>query len=64
MVFATTRIATVTPSSLADLDQRLLALKTLPIHRGRLLRAWLNGKPLGAGPRHLLCGVVSNTVRL
>lgn len=37
--------------TLADLDQRLLALKALPVHRGRVLRAWLNGKALGAGPR-------------
>ena len=42
----------MTPVSLNDLDQRLHALKVLPVHRGRLLRAWLNGKPLGAGPRH------------
>ncbi len=38
--------------TLADLDQRLHSLKALPIHRGRVLRAWLNGKALGAGPRH------------
>jgi 23S rRNA (adenine2503-C2)-methyltransferase len=38
--------------TLADLDQRLHNLKALPIHRGRVLRAWLNGKALGAGPRH------------
>ena len=38
--------------TLADLDQRLNSLKALPVHRGRVLRAWLNGKALGAGPRH------------
>jgi len=37
---------------LADLDHRLLhELKALPVHRGRVLRAWLNGKALSAGPR-------------
>ena len=38
--------------TLADLDHRLLhELKALPVHRGRVLRAWLGGKALGAGPR-------------
>jgi 23S rRNA (adenine2503-C2)-methyltransferase len=38
--------------TLADLDHRLLhELKALPVHRGRVLRAWLNGKALSAGPR-------------
>ena len=35
-----------------DLDQRLSDLKALPVHRGRVLRAWLNGKALDAGPSH------------
>ena len=37
---------------LDDLDQRLNDLKALPIHRGRVIRAWLNGKALDAGTRH------------
>ncbi len=36
--------------NITDLDLRLHDLKALPIHRGRVLRAWLNGKALGAGP--------------
>ena len=36
---------------MSDVDQRLLALKALPVHRGRMLRAWLNGKALDASPR-------------
>lgn len=39
-------------SQLSDFDQRLNELKALPIHRGRVLRAWLNGKSLDAGTRH------------
>ncbi len=37
--------------SLANFDQRLHELQALPVHRGRVLRAWLQGKALGAGPR-------------
>jgi 23S rRNA (adenine2503-C2)-methyltransferase len=37
--------------TLADFDQQLLALKALPVHRGRVLRAWLNGKALDTSPR-------------
>ncbi|MDP2378879.1 MAG: RNA methyltransferase, partial [Pseudohongiella sp.] len=37
--------------NLVDFDQRLYNLKALPIHRGRVLRAWLNGKALDASPR-------------
>ncbi len=36
---------------LADLDQRLAALGALPLHRNRILRAWLQGKPLDASTR-------------
>ena len=37
--------------NLVDFDQRLYNLKALLIHRGRVLRAWLNGKALDASPR-------------
>jgi 23S rRNA (adenine2503-C2)-methyltransferase len=36
---------------LADLHQHLAALGALPVHRDRMLRAWLQGKPLDAGTR-------------
>ncbi len=36
---------------LADLDQRLARLGALPLHRDRILRAWLQGKPLNTGTR-------------
>lgn len=36
---------------LADLDQRLTALGARPLHRDRMLRAWLQGKPLDTGTR-------------
>lgn len=32
-----------------DLDQQLAALGAKPIHRDRMLRAWLQGKPLDSG---------------
>jgi 23S rRNA (adenine2503-C2)-methyltransferase len=32
-----------------DLDQKLAALGAKPIHRDRMLRAWLQGKPLDSG---------------
>ncbi|HWT55146.1 MAG TPA: RNA methyltransferase [Rhodocyclaceae bacterium] len=35
-----------------DFDRRLNDLKALSVHRGRVLRAWLNGKALDAGTRH------------
>jgi 23S rRNA (adenine2503-C2)-methyltransferase len=42
------------PLTLPDLTRHLDTLKALPVHRGRVLRAWLNGRPLGAGPRRQL----------
>jgi 23S rRNA (adenine2503-C2)-methyltransferase len=36
---------------IADLDQRLAALGALPVHRNRLVRDWLQGKPLNSGTR-------------
>ncbi|MFT3931551.1 MAG: RNA methyltransferase [Spongiibacteraceae bacterium] len=36
---------------LADLDQRLTGLGARPIHRDRMLRAWLQGKPLDTPTR-------------
>ncbi len=36
---------------LSDFDQRLRALGALPVHRDRMLRAWLQGLPLNAGTR-------------
>ena len=38
--------------NISDFDRRLQELKAQPIHRGRVLRAWLNGKALDAGTRH------------
>ncbi|HLU01065.1 MAG TPA: RNA methyltransferase [Burkholderiaceae bacterium] len=35
----------------SDFDQRLAALDALPVHRGRLMRVWLNGKALDLGTR-------------
>ncbi len=35
---------------IADLYQRLADLNALPVHRERLLRSWLQGRPLDAGP--------------
>jgi 23S rRNA (adenine2503-C2)-methyltransferase len=37
---------------ITDLDQRLSDLNARPIHRGRVVRAWLNGKALDAGTRY------------
>lgn len=34
-----------------DIHQRLADLGALPVHRGRVVRAWLQGKPLDAGTR-------------
>ncbi len=34
-----------------DFDQRLTALRALPVHRGRVLRAWLSGQALDIGTR-------------
>lgn len=36
---------------IADLNQRLADLGALPLHRDRIVRAWLQGKPLDAGTR-------------
>lgn len=36
---------------LADFDRRLAALGALPVHRDRMLRAWLRGQPLDTGTR-------------
>jgi len=36
---------------LADFDQRLAALGALPVHRGRVVRVWLNGQALDTGTR-------------
>lgn len=36
---------------LADLDRRLAELGALPIHRDRMVRAWLEGKALDTGTR-------------
>jgi 23S rRNA (adenine2503-C2)-methyltransferase len=36
---------------LADLDQHLANLGALPLHRDRIVRAWLQGRPLDAGTR-------------
>lgn len=35
----------------ADFDQRLAAFGALPIHRGRVVRAWLSGQALDIGTR-------------
>ncbi len=37
---------------IADLHQTLAQLGALPVHQGRITRAWLNGKPLDTGTRH------------
>ena len=34
------------PMRHADFDQRLASLDALPVHRGRLMRVWLQGQPL------------------
>jgi 23S rRNA (adenine2503-C2)-methyltransferase len=39
------------PMRLSDLHARLANLGALPVHRDRILRAWLQGKPLGSGSR-------------
>jgi 23S rRNA (adenine2503-C2)-methyltransferase len=36
---------------LSDLHQRLADLGALPVHRDRIVRAWLQGRPLNAGTR-------------
>lgn len=36
-----------------DLDQRLTDLGALPVHRARMLRAWLQGRALDAGTRRM-----------
>lgn len=36
---------------ISDIQQRLADLGALPAHSGRVLRAWLQGKPLNAGTR-------------
>lgn len=36
---------------ISDLTQRLADLGALPVHRGRIVRAWLKGKPLDTGTR-------------
>ncbi|WP_237044925.1 RNA methyltransferase [Aquipseudomonas alcaligenes] len=36
---------------ISDIHQRLADLGALPTHRGRVVRAWLQGKPLDAGTR-------------
>lgn len=41
---------------IADLFQRLADLGALPVHRDRMLRAWLLGKPLDAGSRRQQAG--------
>ncbi len=35
----------------SDLDQRLAGLGAQPVHRGRIVRVWLNGQPLDTGTR-------------
>ena len=35
----------------SDFDQRLAALGALPVHRGRVVRVWLNGQALDSGTR-------------
>ena len=35
----------------SDLDQRLTALGARPVHRGRVVRVWLNGQALDTGTR-------------
>jgi 23S rRNA (adenine2503-C2)-methyltransferase len=35
----------------SDFDQRLLALGAQPVHRGRVVRVWLNGQALDSGTR-------------
>jgi 23S rRNA (adenine2503-C2)-methyltransferase len=35
----------------SDFDQRLAALGALPVHRGRVVRDWLNGQALDSGTR-------------
>ncbi|WBX91284.1 RNA methyltransferase [Achromobacter mucicolens] len=35
----------------SDFDQRLAALGALPVHRGRVMRVWLQGKALDTGTR-------------
>lgn len=35
----------------SDFDQRLAALGALPVHRGRLMRVWLQGQALDTGTR-------------
>ncbi len=39
---------------IADFHQRLADLGALPVHRDRMMRAWLAGKPLDAGARRRL----------
>ena len=39
------------PMRHADFDQRLASLDALPVHRGRLMRVWLQGQPLDQGAR-------------
>ena len=39
------------PMRHADFDQRLASLDALPVHRGRLMRVWLQGQPLDQGTR-------------
>lgn len=39
-------------STLSDLEQHLVALGAQPIHRGRIIRAWLNAKALDNGRRN------------
>ncbi len=36
---------------ISDIHQHLADLGALPVHRGRVVRAWLQGKPLDAGTR-------------
>ncbi|MDE3735967.1 RNA methyltransferase [Metapseudomonas resinovorans] len=36
---------------ISDIHQRLADLGALPVHSGRVVRAWLQGKPLDAGTR-------------
>ena len=36
---------------LTDLDRQLVELGALPLHRDRIVRAWLQGQPLAAGTR-------------
>jgi len=35
----------------SDFDQRLAALGSLPVHRGRIVRVWLKGQALDIGTR-------------